>query len=185
MQKGRVVYRHSAVTRLTHWLFFVSFLALVSTGLQIFNAAPYLDAADMQNFHHYFPMSQKAQACLEDRIAHIKTEAQGIVAELMESRLELDKGGLEYLTCAKVGREEWPWEASSSSRVTVTGGEDSVSSPATPNQTRTVLKNWALGRSRSRSPPLSEGLSMETRYRSRSPVVDPRLMGGPEALSVI
>jgi thiosulfate reductase cytochrome b subunit len=46
MQTGKVVYRHSAVTRLTHWLFFIAFLALVSSGLQIFNAAPYLDASD-------------------------------------------------------------------------------------------------------------------------------------------
>jgi thiosulfate reductase cytochrome b subunit len=46
MQSERVVYRHSAVTRLTHWLFFIAFLALVSSGLQIFNAAPYLDASD-------------------------------------------------------------------------------------------------------------------------------------------
>jgi thiosulfate reductase cytochrome b subunit len=46
MQTGKTVYRHSAVTRLTHWLFFIAFLALVSSGLQIFNAAPYLDASD-------------------------------------------------------------------------------------------------------------------------------------------
>ena len=31
---------------MTHWLFFIAFLALVSSGLQIFNAAPYLDASD-------------------------------------------------------------------------------------------------------------------------------------------
>lgn len=38
--------RHSMVTRLTHWTFFIAFLALVSSGLQIFNAAPFLDASD-------------------------------------------------------------------------------------------------------------------------------------------
>ncbi len=42
----KVVYRHSAVTRMTHWVFFLAFLALVGSGLQIFNAAPYLDASD-------------------------------------------------------------------------------------------------------------------------------------------
>ena len=46
MEERKVVYRHSAATRLTHWLFFLAFLALVSSGLQIFNAAPYLDASD-------------------------------------------------------------------------------------------------------------------------------------------
>ncbi len=45
-QQGKTVYRHSVATRITHWLFFIAFMALVSSGLQIFNAAPYLDAAD-------------------------------------------------------------------------------------------------------------------------------------------
>ncbi|MDP9018543.1 MAG: cytochrome b/b6 domain-containing protein, partial [Candidatus Eremiobacteraeota bacterium] len=40
------VYRHSIPTRLTHWAFFIAFLVLVSSGLQIFNASPYLDASD-------------------------------------------------------------------------------------------------------------------------------------------
>ena len=52
MLPGKVVYRHSAVTRLTHWLFFIAFLALVSSGLQIFNAAPYLDASDKTDRTH-------------------------------------------------------------------------------------------------------------------------------------
>src|SRR5438270_6375274 len=51
MQTGKVVYRHSAVTRLTHWLFFIAFLALVSSGLQIYNAAPFLDASDKTDPH--------------------------------------------------------------------------------------------------------------------------------------
>lgn len=47
--QGKLVYRHSIVTRITHWLFFIAFLALVSSGLQVFNAAPYLDASDKSN----------------------------------------------------------------------------------------------------------------------------------------
>ncbi|MDP9111956.1 MAG: cytochrome b/b6 domain-containing protein [Candidatus Eremiobacteraeota bacterium] len=46
------VYRHSVTTRVTHWVFFVAFLALVSSGLQIFNAAPYLDASDKTDPGH-------------------------------------------------------------------------------------------------------------------------------------
>ena len=38
--------------RLTHWLFFIAFLALISSGLQIFNAAPYLDASDHTSPQH-------------------------------------------------------------------------------------------------------------------------------------
>ena len=49
MAPGEKVYRHSIPTRLTHWVFFLAFLALVSSGLQIFNAAPYLDASDKSN----------------------------------------------------------------------------------------------------------------------------------------
>lgn len=52
VQERKVVYRHSAVTRVTHWLFFIAFLALVSSGLQIFNAAPFLDASDKTDPHH-------------------------------------------------------------------------------------------------------------------------------------
>jgi thiosulfate reductase cytochrome b subunit len=48
----RVVYRHSLVMRATHWIFFIAFLALVGSGLQIFNAAPYLDASDKSEPSH-------------------------------------------------------------------------------------------------------------------------------------
>ena len=48
----RAVYRHSVTTRATHWLFFLAFLALVSSGLQVFNAAPFLDASDKTDVHH-------------------------------------------------------------------------------------------------------------------------------------
>jgi len=44
-----VVRRHSLTVRLTHWLSALAFLVLVMSGLQIFNAAPYLDASDKSN----------------------------------------------------------------------------------------------------------------------------------------
>ncbi len=44
--KERLVYRHSLVTRLTHWAFALAFVVLVMSGLQIFNASPQLDASD-------------------------------------------------------------------------------------------------------------------------------------------
>jgi Ni/Fe-hydrogenase b-type cytochrome subunit len=43
---GQRVYRHSIVARTTHWLWTLAMLVLVMSGLQIFNAAPYLDASD-------------------------------------------------------------------------------------------------------------------------------------------
>ncbi len=43
---GPVVYRHSLTVRLTHWISALALLLLVMSGLQIFNAAPYLDASD-------------------------------------------------------------------------------------------------------------------------------------------
>ena len=46
---GQRVYRHSVVARLTHWLWALALLVLVMSGLQIFNAAPYLDASDKSN----------------------------------------------------------------------------------------------------------------------------------------
>src|ERR1700736_2748067 len=43
---GERVYRHGIVARTTHWLWALAMLVLVMSGLQIFNAAPYLDASD-------------------------------------------------------------------------------------------------------------------------------------------
>ncbi len=43
---GQKIYRYAVATRLSHWLWVIAFAVLVSSGLQIFNAAPYLDAAD-------------------------------------------------------------------------------------------------------------------------------------------
>jgi thiosulfate reductase cytochrome b subunit len=43
---GQRVYRHSIAARVTHWLWTLAMLVLVMSGLQIFNAAPYLDASD-------------------------------------------------------------------------------------------------------------------------------------------
>ena len=43
---GKRVYRHSIAARLTHWLWALAMLVLLMSGLQIFNAAPYLDASD-------------------------------------------------------------------------------------------------------------------------------------------
>lgn len=52
MEERKIVYRHSTATRITHWVFFIAFLALTSSGLQIFNAAPYLDASDKTDSAH-------------------------------------------------------------------------------------------------------------------------------------
>ncbi len=49
---GRLVKRHSATTRVTHWLVALAMFILIMSGLQIFNAAPYLDASDLSNPHH-------------------------------------------------------------------------------------------------------------------------------------
>ncbi len=46
---GQRVYRHSIAARVTHWLWTLAMLVLVMSGLQIFNAAPYLDASDNSN----------------------------------------------------------------------------------------------------------------------------------------
>jgi len=46
---GERVYRHDVIARTTHWLWSLAILVLVMSGLQIFNAAPYLDASDKSN----------------------------------------------------------------------------------------------------------------------------------------
>lgn len=42
----RVIYRYAFLTRASHWLWAIAFAVLVSSGLQIFNASPNLDASD-------------------------------------------------------------------------------------------------------------------------------------------
>jgi thiosulfate reductase cytochrome b subunit len=46
---GERIYRHDVIARATHWLWALAILVLVMSGLQIFNAAPYLDASDKSN----------------------------------------------------------------------------------------------------------------------------------------
>jgi thiosulfate reductase cytochrome b subunit len=46
---GEKIYRHSIAARVTHWFWTLAMLVLVMSGLQIFNAAPYLDASDKSN----------------------------------------------------------------------------------------------------------------------------------------
>ena len=46
---GKRVYRHGVVARTAHWAWTLAMLVLVMSGLQIFNAAPYLDASDKSN----------------------------------------------------------------------------------------------------------------------------------------
>jgi Ni/Fe-hydrogenase b-type cytochrome subunit len=46
---GERVYRHSIAARVSHWAWTLAMLVLVMSGLQIFNAAPYLDASDNSN----------------------------------------------------------------------------------------------------------------------------------------
>jgi thiosulfate reductase cytochrome b subunit len=44
--------RYPLAVRLSHWIWAIAFAVLVSSGLQIFNAAPYLDASDASSAAH-------------------------------------------------------------------------------------------------------------------------------------
>jgi thiosulfate reductase cytochrome b subunit len=62
-ESGRVVYRHSFVTRTAHWATALAMLVLIMSGLQIFNAAPYLDASDKSDpAHRVLAFSQAGPA---------------------------------------------------------------------------------------------------------------------------
>ncbi|HET7413893.1 MAG TPA: cytochrome b/b6 domain-containing protein [Pararhizobium sp.] len=49
--KGRLVYRQSAWTRVTHWLWAVCIFFMVTSGLSIFNARPNLYIGQQSGFH--------------------------------------------------------------------------------------------------------------------------------------
>ena len=48
---GERVYRHGVTARTAHWLWALALLVLVMSGLQVFNADPYLDASDKSDPH--------------------------------------------------------------------------------------------------------------------------------------
>jgi thiosulfate reductase cytochrome b subunit len=59
---GKRVYRHSILARTTHWAWTLAMIVLVMSGLQIFNAAPYLDASDKTDPAHRVLSFDAAQA---------------------------------------------------------------------------------------------------------------------------
>jgi thiosulfate reductase cytochrome b subunit len=81
-QVREVVYRHSVAMRVTHWLFFIAFLVLISSGLQIFNAAPYLDASDKTDPAH--------------RVLQISSPADGVGTTTIFGRTFNTTGWLGY-----------------------------------------------------------------------------------------
>lgn len=52
MRTGERIYRYAILTRASHWVWVIAFAVLVSSGLEIFNAAPYLDASNTTNPAH-------------------------------------------------------------------------------------------------------------------------------------
>ena len=52
--EGRLVARHSALVRVCHWVNAVSFVVLLMSGMQIFNASPLLTWAQTTNFERPF-----------------------------------------------------------------------------------------------------------------------------------
>jgi thiosulfate reductase cytochrome b subunit len=52
MKLAGAIYKYAIATRISHWLWVLAFAALVSSGLQIFDAAPFLDAADKTDRAH-------------------------------------------------------------------------------------------------------------------------------------
>jgi cytochrome b subunit of formate dehydrogenase len=52
--KPRIVYRHSVLVRVTHWINALCFAILLMSGLQIFNAHPELDWGNFSTFDHPF-----------------------------------------------------------------------------------------------------------------------------------
>jgi thiosulfate reductase cytochrome b subunit len=50
----RIVYRHSPVTRVCHWINAICFFMLLMSGMQIFNAHPTLNFGQTTDFQHPF-----------------------------------------------------------------------------------------------------------------------------------
>ena len=52
--EGRLVFRHSALVRVCHWVNAISFVVLLMSGMQIFNASPLLTWGQTTNFDRPF-----------------------------------------------------------------------------------------------------------------------------------
>ena len=52
--EGRLVFRHSALVRVCHWVNAICFVVLLMSGMQIFNASPLLTWAQTTNFERPF-----------------------------------------------------------------------------------------------------------------------------------
>jgi cytochrome b subunit of formate dehydrogenase len=52
MTTDRLIYRHRAWVRVTHWVNVVCMTVLLMSGLQIFNAHPALYWGEVSNFAH-------------------------------------------------------------------------------------------------------------------------------------
>ena len=52
--EGRLVFRHSALVRVCHWVNAICFVVLLMSGMQIFNASPLLTWAQTTNFDRPF-----------------------------------------------------------------------------------------------------------------------------------
>jgi thiosulfate reductase cytochrome b subunit len=90
MKIGERIYRYAVATRLSHWLWVVAFAVLVSSGLQIFNAAPFLDASDTTNPAH--------------RVVEIGSPSQGVGTTTVLGHVFTTTGWLGYTDDGMGGR---------------------------------------------------------------------------------
>lgn len=73
----------------------------------------YMNKPIMNQFHHRFPMTKKAMNVLENHLLEIKENIKQRVDQhgILESYCQLDvhRYPVDYLTCVKVEREDFPW----------------------------------------------------------------------------
>jgi hypothetical protein len=85
-----------------------SFYNAVATG-----GDAYMDAAAVEGFCEFFPLSKKARRSFDEQIALIKEGVKPYVKELVRNRSQLDvkNFAVAHLTCAKIDKNEMPWSA--------------------------------------------------------------------------
>ncbi|KAI6860743.1 hypothetical protein KC338_g6845 [Hortaea werneckii] len=71
----------------------------------------YLDKGIMDQFHAYFPMSQKGAGVLENKVSEMKESIKKFMADLHrnESMLDTKTFKVGHLTCVKVFQHEYPF----------------------------------------------------------------------------
>ena len=88
----------------------------------------YLDREQMEQFHRYFPMSNKGEGVLENIVNQLKAHGRKIVEPAMRSycQLDVERHEVAHMTCIRIGPNDYPWIHQEPQEVEEEDGDDDI-----------------------------------------------------------